>query len=315
MDVAYGIRSSWPILLAACLHLLWGGRALADPMYNAIDLGTGSSTFGVDPTGNGTVTGSNGLTYTFNPVQNHLPAQWEDTSQGVPIVAPPPTQDPMTYGNPKFAFSNSILHFMNNQGLAAGIDAYGVSGHLANSQAFITQLRSDGSWGPATPLWSGLNDFAPGPSGIGIIGISPSGLVLGWGVQNPSAPWSTALYLYDSRTHTLTSMTSLVDSMNWTNAPFPAGQLTNWSLANMLSQLDNQGRILVQATEGLSGPVHDLLLIPQGLAPDPVPAPEPATWAVFAILLGGWMARRRLRSRTRIGSRSGSQPDSGRVPL
>jgi len=74
-----------------------GATALADPTYTIINLGTGSPTYGVDSSGNGTVTGSNGLTYTFNPVQNYLPAQWSNTTQGVPIVDPAPIGAPGSY--------------------------------------------------------------------------------------------------------------------------------------------------------------------------------------------------------------------------
>ena len=87
MDARNRARSGRLILFAACLHLLIGAAALADPIYTVIDLGTSTVT-GVDSSGNGTVTGSNGLTYTFNPVQNYLPAQWTNTTQGVPIVVP-----------------------------------------------------------------------------------------------------------------------------------------------------------------------------------------------------------------------------------
>jgi hypothetical protein len=294
MDVAHRIRSSWPILLAACLHLTWGGRALADPMYTAIDLGTGSLAYGADSSGNGTVTGSNGLTYTFNPVQNDLPAQWIGISQGVPIVSPAPVWGPDTYGNPDFAYSYSTLQVMNSQGLAVGIDVAGVSGHWDGETAFLTQRQPDGSWGAPTPIWSGTMILDGEAGSAGILGLSSSGQVLGWGPQNPIIPYSNSLYLFDTKTHTLTNLFNLVDAMKWTDSPnLPAGQSPNWLLGNISgAQLDDQGRILVEASHGPWGPTHNVLLIPEGLSPDAVPAPEPATWAIFAILLRGWMACR-----------------------
>jgi hypothetical protein len=136
MDVRDRARSGRVILFAACLHLLMGATALADPLYTIIDLGTGSSTYGVDSSGNGTVTGSNGHTYRFNPVQNYLPAQWSNTTQVVPIVYPTPVgMGAATLpilgdtNSPNFALSFSYLNYMNSQGLAAGVNLYGVQSH------------------------------------------------------------------------------------------------------------------------------------------------------------------------------------------
>ncbi len=101
MDVA---RSAWPFrlrltLLIAGLHLAAGASTHADPMYTAIDLGTGNLTYGVDSGGNGTDTGSNGQTYLFNPAKNYLPSQWANTSAGVPLVQPAPVWNPYTYSS------------------------------------------------------------------------------------------------------------------------------------------------------------------------------------------------------------------------
>src|SRR5262245_51776819 len=112
MDVRICTRTGGLMLLAACFNVSLGALALADPVYTIADLGSaspndstvGSLSFGTDSTGQGTVTGSNGLTYTFNPAQNFLPAQWIGTSQGVPAMNPPPVWNQDTYGNPNFAF-------------------------------------------------------------------------------------------------------------------------------------------------------------------------------------------------------------------
>jgi len=264
-----------------------GATALADPTYTIINLGTGSPTYGVDSSGNGTVTGSNGLTYTFNPVQNYLPAQWSNTTQGVPIVYPAPTNwveatSPIyPYSNLAYSYSNLIA--MNNQGLAAGINQWGIAGYQYSGEAFLTQQQANGSWGTPIPLWSGI---ASGSTMVwpyvGIAGISPNGQVLGYGSIIEQGVYGAAIkYLYDSKTQSLTNLTSLINSMNWSDAP--TGTL----------QLDNQGRILTQALQS------NLLLIPQGVSADPIPVPEPESWAVFATLIGGLIAHKRLRSRTR----------------
>jgi len=301
MDVRDAARSIRRLLLAASLNLAVSAPAHADPIYSAVDLGTGSVTSAVDSGGNGTVTGSNGLTYAFNPVQNALPAQWSNTTQGVPTVEPAPIGSPDTYGNPNYAYSDSSLNFMNGQGLAAGVNLYGVDGHEGNSEAFLTQQQANGSWGAPIPLWAGAQNFSGLiPFGISIMGVTPSGQVLGTGADNTTSVPLEKLYLYDSKTQAVTDMTSLINSMKWTTSTqLPMGQSPNWFLSVPAGQIDDQGRILVQATEGYSGTPHELLLIPQGLSSDPIATPEPATWAVFATLIGGWLVHKRLRPRSR----------------
>jgi hypothetical protein len=289
MDVPSVLSAARIMALVGCLHLGMSALALADPMYTAIDLGTGNVSYGVDSSGNGTITGSNGQTYAFNPVQNYLSAQWRDTTQGIPTVEPPPVGNPFTYGDPKFAVSYSTLDYMNSRGLAVGINTYGVSGHLVTGEVFLTQQQPNGSWGPGSPLWSGFSvqDGGGGPSAA-IMGISSNGQVLGWGALSPESI-ATTMYLYNAKTGVLTNMTNLIDS------------LPGWTLNSPAGQLDNDGRILVQADlNGNWQSPHNLLLIPDGLSPGPVvAAPEPATWAIFATLISGCMTHRLLRSRSR----------------
>ena len=299
-----------------------GRHSIADPIYTVIDLGTSPVT-GVDSSGNGTVTGSNGLTYTFNPVQNYLPAQSTNTTQGVPIVNPAPINwvgaTYPTFGlpnspstSPNFAFSSSNLYSMNSQGLAVGINRYGVEGHEEDSQVFLTQQQANGSWGAPIPIWSGSTYGVPYgsfASFVGIMGISPNGQVLGYGtIMNHGfgSIYTPTLYLYDSKTQSLTNLTNLISSITLTSSQqLPPGGDPNWYVhIGYGAQLDNQGRILVLADPpGLLGPAgyspETLLLIPQGVSADPTRVPEPESWAVFATLIGGLTAYKRLRSRTR----------------
>lgn len=300
MDVA---RTARPfrirrILLIAGLHLAAGGLAHADPMYTAIDLGTGNLTYGVDSSGNGTVTGSTGQTYLFNPAQNYLPSQWTGMSVGVPTVEPAPVGSPLTNGNPSYAYSSSTLSIMNSHGLAAGINFYGVDGHLGSSEAFLTQMQASGSWGAAIPLWAGTMTMGEPYSEIGIEGIAANGQILGHGVVDPNVNGPETLFLYDTKTQSLTNLTNLVNAMTWTNSTrLSPGQIPTWMLQNVNGHIDDQGRLLVQATEGQGGPVHNLLLIPDNLPGNQVLAPEPAAWAAFALLIGGLVAHRRFRGR------------------
>jgi hypothetical protein len=304
MDVTNRAHSSRLIGLVAALHLVIGAQALADPDYTAIDLGPVTSTYGLESSGNGTITGTNGLTYTFNPVQNDLPAQWQNTTQGVPILGAAPSWSPPGFANPNNIYSYSYLNFsvMNSQGLAAGISQYGVYGYLGYSEAFLTQQQPNDSWGAPISIWPGAQTYGGTlPTNIGIWGISPNGQVLGYGPSNPDGPSANILYLYDSKTQTLTNLTSLINSIKWTNSTnLPVGQYPTWIFGNATAQLDSDGRILVQANQGsLTGPEHNLLLIPAGVSADPLAVPEPASWAMFATLIGGWMAHQRLRSRAR----------------
>jgi hypothetical protein len=295
MDVRNGVRAIAPILLWASLHLLTA-RAQAEPLYTVIDLGTGAPTLGTNSNGQGTVTGSNGLTYAFDPTQSGSPPQ----GLSIPNVAAPPVGSPDAYGNPAYAYSNSTLDGMSTQGLAAALDVFGVYGHIGNSEAFAVQLQANGSWGTPLPLWAGVPEFGMAV-GDGILGITPSGQILGFGYNMGQPPSYDAnlsgygLLLYDSKSQSYTNLSNLIDS-----TLSPAN--TNWFLNNAgVGQIDNQGRILLPqaAYEGDSGPLHTLLLVPQGVSVDPVPAPEPATWAIFATLIGGWMARKRLCHRPR----------------
>ena len=137
------------------------------------------------------------------------------------------------------------------------------------------------------------------------MGVSPQGQVLGFGGVKNQWNYDPTLYLYDSKTQSLTNLTTLISSMTLTRTPpLPPGGSPYWYVNIVYRpQLDNQGRILVLAyPPGLPEPGYSpdtLLLIPQGVAADPIPVPEPSTWALFATLIGGLIARNRLRSRTR----------------
>jgi hypothetical protein len=306
MEVRRITRLGWLFSLCACLELGSTSRALPAPAYTIVDLGEGSLANGTGSGGTGTVTGSTGLAYTFIPSQNDLPAKWTGTTAGVPIVALAPVWDPRTYGNPNYAYSHSTLVSMNAQGLGAGINSYGVDGHQATADVFLTQLQPDGTWGSATSLWSGLRTFSGREAyQAGIFGVSSSGQVLGFGAASPVVNSPNVLFLYDSKTGSLTNLSELVNSSAWTTPPgLPLVKLPTWYPSAASGQLDDQGRILIQATQGgYDGPEHNLLLVPQGLSADPLSVPEPAAWSVFATLLGGWLVvgRRQGRVRQAVG--------------
>lgn len=294
MDVgSVRIRAGAWVLLAIGLPLFMAAQAQADPLYTAIDLGTGAPTFG-----NGTVTGSNGQTYAFDNLPDGASVPPPGSLQNLPNVVPAPVNDPTTYGNPAFAYSRSTLVQMNSQGLAVGLDSFGVAGHLGNTEAFLTQHQADGSWSTPIPLWSGMPGFggSGGEGGIGILGLTTGGLVLGngssmghyAGLYGNGPP--SDLLLYDSKSRSFTDISNLIDS---TLSP----SKRHWFLNMPFGTIDNQGRILLTSdvTDGLSGPQHSLLLVPQGLPGNEVAAPEPSAWLLFAILAGGGLARNRLR--------------------
>ncbi len=303
MDVWNKIRPFGRILwVALTLLTVTCARVQADPMYSIVDLGAGPVTYGQDSSGESTITGANGGTYLFNPAQNYLPAQWSSTNQGVPTPVPAPINSPDTYGNPSFAYTTSTLVTMNSQGLAAGLDNYGVAGHLANTEAFVTQQQPNGSWGTPIPLWSGEPGFGLGGGDVGIQGISRTGQVLGLGYNMGGSspglygePSGYGMFVYDSKSNSFTSISNLIASIK-----SPSGQ--NWFLNDPVGQIDNQGRILIVQNvyeNGYGGQTNSLLLVPNGVSAAPIvdeiPAPEPTTWTIFAMLIGGWVACKRLR--------------------
>jgi hypothetical protein len=297
MDVSDGIRSIRRLWLAAGLALGLAGSTQADPIYNVIDLGAGGVTYGTYPGGNGIVVGSNGLTATFNPIPATSWPQGIDPSQGIPNVAAAPVGNQDTYGNPAYAYSHSSLVGINGQGLAAGLDDWGVAGHIDNLTAFAIQRQPDGSWGTPIALWTGAPDFVRAGE-VAILGISSSGQVLGYGYNMGQGSfydgpaWGYGLFLYDSKSQSFTNLSNLIDSTK-----SPAG--TNWFLNGPTARFDDQGRIVIvdNAYENYPQGAHSLLLVPQGTPSGMYAAPEPAPWAIFAIMIGGWAARGRLRSR------------------
>lgn len=299
MDVSNRIRFLGRLWLAGVILLGMTAISRADALYQVIDLGTGAATVGTDASGNGTVTGSNGQTYLFDQTPGQSPAN----TPSLPTPVGAPVGDLMTYGNPNYAFSDSTLAAMNSQGLAVGFDNFGVAGHLSNTEVFATQLQPNGTWGPATPLWTGsvgMNGY--GGDGMGVLGISQTGQILGYGYSlyggssslADAYTGSSSLFLYDSTTRAITSVSQLLGgAMSSSGAP--------WIIDGPQAQIDAQGRILLDdVLDGYPGATHSLLLVPEGLpAADPAAVPEPSTWAMFASVIGGWMVHRRLRARAR----------------
>lgn len=261
LDV-YATSLKWPrpLMLAAVACLILANRAEAVPTYTITDLGTSLDT----------------SWFTNSP--NDLPANSPLSWQGVPTVMPaPPVSSDFAYGNPDFVYTESRLSTMNANGLAAGVNYYGVSGHEGNSVAMYAQLMPDGSWGNAHALWQGSTTyFGALTSDASIVGISNTGLIFGSGPPFPAGP---TYYLYDVNSGTQTTLGDLLKNSPW---------MTPWGKA-----IDADGRLLVwaQPLGDFNAKWHELLLTPEGLSP-PNTVPEPTTFAVFAALFGGILVRR-----------------------
>jgi hypothetical protein len=276
---ASSLKSIWALILVSCCMFAAGTSAIADPLYTVTDLGPGGIALSNDASGAGVVIGGSGQAYSYTPTSNSLPTGVNTAN--VPDLISAPVGSPETYGNPGYAYSDSVLHAMNRDGIAAGIDTFGIDGHTGDSAAFYVQQQPDGSWGTPHYLWSGLSTFAPGrqPAGIQILGVSDTDQILGIGSSSDHI--STTSYLYDIKSGTTTNLSSIV------NGP-------TWALGHAIG-IDEQGRLLVDASELPQGPEHTLLLTPAGLSSDPVPVPEPTTLATLAVAAGGMVVRSYLK--------------------
>jgi hypothetical protein len=209
-----------------------------------------------------------------------------------PLAMAAPVGDPNTYGNPINAYSVVSSPLMNANGIVVAIDSAGVSGHEGTPTVYFAQRIPDGSWGSPTVAWYGVQQSAQGPGlgGITLAGINNLGQIIGTMSYNPNQPSVTNAVVYDIGTHTLTNLSSLPELASFTNVVPIA--------------IDDSGRILVEASpvellSNLQGE-QTLLLTPAGEPGNPVPAPEPSSFAVMVLAMGAFAVccvRDRIRRR------------------
>jgi hypothetical protein len=248
------IAPATKIFVLACAVLI-GLPVAASPTYSITDLGLDGSLPDIG----------------FTPAPNALPGNVTLTS---------------AVTNPNVDYSFTVLSQMNANGLAAGFNYYGVSGHDGFSQAVVAQRQPDGSWGSPQTLWPGAETFggATTNNDAGVVGISNTNMVLGFGphtTQDLAHHW----WLYDGNTHDLIPVQSLLANTPWTMDR---------------AQIDPEGRLLVQAFVGSSPQAHELLLTPEGLV-TPTSVPEPTTFATLVVAIG-WLALRRRRAKHTKGT-------------
>ena len=221
---------------------------------------------------------SNGQTaysFSFTPAMPLTSSQVSATD--FPIAVSAPVQSPLTYGNPLNAYSMVVSPLVNAKGTAVAIDSAGVFGHFGSETAYSVQRNADGSWGHPSVIWYGTQVQGEGPNigGVTIAGINSQNQVVGTMSVLASYPLNYAV-MYDINTHTLTNLSTL---------PALAGYLNALPVA-----IDDNGRILVEASPVAGGPEQALLLTPAGVSSDPlaVPAPEPGSFAVMALAIAAF---------------------------
>lgn len=262
------------------------------PGYTITDIGPGTPVFSADTTGNGILTASNGQSYAFPQTPDTSFTTGQATTASIPVSVTAPTSDPLTYGNPLNAYAYVQAALMNANGIVAANEAYGVSGHYGSDDAFVVQRNPDGTWGSPVYMWSENEQFAQVASASVITSINNLNQVLGSmgnGLYNDTG---TDVVLYSLKTHTLTDLTQLLNTLGRTYSNF------------LPIALDDDGRILLSAeyfNPGVGYSPTRLLLTPDGVSsePLPVPAPEPGTWAVAFVAIAAIATHRRRDRRRR----------------
>lgn len=187
--------------------------------------------------------------------------------------------DPFTYGNPLNAYSVTSNPLMNANGITVAIDSAGVYGHFGTESVNFAQRNADGTWGPLSNAWIGTIQYGGGPNvgGVTIAGINNLNQIIG--TMTGTSNLSNAV-LYDIGSHTLTNLSTL---------PALAGFLNIEPVA-----IDDLGRILVEASPAPGSAVQTeqtLLLTPSGVPGNPIPAPEPGSFAVMALAVAAFAVR------------------------
>jgi hypothetical protein len=128
-------------------------------------------------------------------------------------------------------------------------------------------------------MWSGIIQFGQGPvGGASITGINNLNQVLGQMSVQPNALADAVVFKIKS--NSLTDLSTYLLAQGYNNV-IPLA-------------IDDLGRILVEAGEGVSGGEHLLVLSPDGVSSGPlvVPVPEPAMLAVLTLAMIAFAAHR-----------------------
>jgi hypothetical protein len=163
---------------------------------------------------------------------------------------------------------NNIM--INANGYLVGIinELTNVGGQSYSSSPFYAKLQPDGSFGRGSGLWVGsTSSFESATDLARVIDINIKDQVVGTGdFLGP--------VLYDIHSGSLTLI---------------SGQVHGGSPAENILALDDQGRMLA------TGQGHLYLLTPDGVASNPVPVPEPSSFAILGVgaaSCGLWCRRR-----------------------
>ncbi len=287
------------------------------PTYTVTNLGSGNTTF----------TAANGSVIPFEFAANQENQILSASANGSPIVSVSngqtvypfslspettalnpyqtniPVPVPVPYGgnsseNAKDPFSVALQPIMNANGIVVAVNASGVN-DLSSDVAYYVQHNPNGSWGSPMIMWSG--DWpqygVASVAGLSVTGLNNLNQVLGQ-MAHGGVPYQgnnlTDTVLYNINSHTL---------INLSNSPAVQGYYVEYPLA-----IDDQGRILLEVTQGNNPHIQDtLLLTPDGVSSDPIilSAPEPGSWAVMALAVAAF-AMHRTRERRRCQKASPS---------
>ncbi len=200
----------------------------------------------------------------------------------LPTLTNAPVSNPMTYGNPQFAYSTySSQALLNQNGTLVTTDLVGVESHSAAAATIVlaAQQQADGTFGPNLTLWSSPNNDYTGGQIAQAIDMNRQNLILG-ATASPGDPSGSLFLLYNLNTQTQTDLSQI---------------LPNWHIDRAVG-IDDEGRILVDAVPlNGSGPEQSLLLTPAGVTAQTVATPEPSACAVLGVGLAAlaWARRRR----------------------
>jgi hypothetical protein len=291
----------WCVASIALTMLTSTARADAISSYTVTDLGpagTGNATtpdYTLSNTGaSGTLTTRNGTVYAFPRTDNSV-ANPQSLLDTLPPLTNAPINDPLTHGNPNFAYSHFDLNgvFLNKEGVFAATDLTGVSGYVSESSSIVDMAtrQANGTFGPLTALWNSPNDGSSfqgwSDNSARVLDLNNAGQLLGADNSGHNidlaSPGYRVFFVYDPHSGIKTEIASLL----------PTGWGNGYPVA-----LDDQGRILLYASTAENDWNNSslLLLTPAGLSSTPLPAPEPTTLATLAVAGFGLAIRRRWKS-------------------